>query len=72
LKDADCDIRLSKCSNKAKRFFKTAAACVIASKDIIAPATAACLPAAVACTAVVFILSVSFAFEYSWQVLIYL
>jgi hypothetical protein len=72
LNDADSDTRLSRCSNKAKRFFKSAAACVIASKDIIAPATAACLPAAVACTGVVVILSVSFAIEYSWQVLIYL
>jgi hypothetical protein len=70
--DADSDPRLRKCSNKAKRFFKSAVACVIASKDIIAPATAACLPAAVACTGVVVILSVSFAIEYSWQVLIYL
>ncbi|EFW99839.1 ankyrin repeat-containing protein [Grosmannia clavigera kw1407] len=46
-----------KCKRKAKQYFETAAKVVVASKDIIAPATNACLPAGVACTGVVVILS---------------
>ncbi|KAH6716446.1 hypothetical protein BKA61DRAFT_548460, partial [Leptodontidium sp. MPI-SDFR-AT-0119] len=49
--------RLSKCSNKAKRFFKSAADCIIASKDIITAAATPCLPASVACAGVAVLLS---------------
>jgi hypothetical protein len=57
--DRDSDTLLGACSRKAKRCFKMAVTCVVASKDIIAPATTPCLPAAVACTGVVILLSVS-------------
>jgi hypothetical protein len=52
------DSRLSRCSRKAKRCFKSAVGCVIASKDIITAATTPCLPAAAACAGVVVLLSV--------------
>lgn len=51
--------RLRDCSNKAKRFFKSAVDCIIASKDIITAAATPCLPASVACAGVTVLLSVS-------------
>lgn len=69
---ADSAARLRKCSNKSKRFFKSAVACIVASKDIIAPATSACLPASVACTGVVVLLSVSLQLSRIRQILNYL
>jgi hypothetical protein len=59
LNEADIETRLRKCSNKAKRFFKSAFGCIIASKNIIATAATPCLPASVACTGVMVLLSVS-------------
>ncbi|KAH0538836.1 hypothetical protein FGG08_004612 [Glutinoglossum americanum] len=57
LNDIDSDTRLSRCSKKAKRFFKSAVNCVVASKDIVAAAAAPCLPASVACAGAMFLLS---------------
>jgi len=59
LDTTDCETRLRKCSNKAKRFFKSARGCILASKDIIAAAATPCLPASVACAGVTVLLSVS-------------
>ena len=51
--------RLDRCSRKAKRFFRKAVECVVATKDIVNIATQPCLPAAAACAGVTFLLSVS-------------
>jgi hypothetical protein len=58
LNKTDSETRLKKCSNKAKRFFKSAVGCIIASKDIITAAATPCLPASVACAGVAVLLSV--------------
>jgi hypothetical protein len=58
LNKTDSETRLKPRSNKAKRFFKSAVACIIASKDIITAATTPCLPASVACAGVAVLLSV--------------
>jgi hypothetical protein len=55
----DSNTRLSRCSNKAKRLFKSALMAIFTAKDIIVPATRMCLPASVACTGMVVLLSVS-------------
>jgi hypothetical protein len=59
LEKVDRENRLGRCTRKAKRCFKSAVKCVIASKDIIAAGTLPCLPAAVACAGMVVALSVS-------------
>jgi hypothetical protein len=59
LNKTDSETRLSKCSNKAKRFFQSAVRCIMASKDIITAAATPCLPASVACAGVTVLLSVS-------------
>jgi hypothetical protein len=59
LNSIDGETRLSRCTNKAKRFLKTAVDCVIATKDIVTVAAAPCLPASVACAGTMFLLSVS-------------
>lgn len=51
--------RLGRCSNKAKRFLRTAVDSIIATKGIITAATTPCLPASVACAGVTVLLSVS-------------
>jgi hypothetical protein len=58
LNKTDSETRLRKCSNRAKRFFKSAVDCIIASKDIITAAATPCLPASVACAGVSVLLSV--------------
>lgn len=59
LTSIDSETRLQGCKNKAKRFLKAAVDCVLATRDIIAAASAPCLPASVACAGVTFLLSVS-------------
>jgi len=59
LEDTDSDTRLRKCSKKAKRFFKNAVGCIVATQGIISAAAAPCLPAAAACAGVTVLLSVS-------------
>jgi hypothetical protein len=58
LNKTDSEIRLRKCSNRAKRFFKSAVDCIIVSKDIITAAVTPCLLASVACAGVSVFLSV--------------
>jgi hypothetical protein len=58
LNQPESETRLSRCSNKAKRFFQSAVRCVMASKDVITAAATPCLPAAVACAGVTVLLSV--------------
>lgn len=53
------ETRLGRCSNKAKRFLRTAADSIIATKSVITAATTPCLPASVACAGVTVLLSVS-------------
>jgi hypothetical protein len=59
LEKVESENRLGRCTRKAKRYFKSAVECVIASKDIIAAGASPCLPAAVACAGMVVVLSVS-------------
>jgi len=59
LKDAANQTRLDDCSRKAKRFFRNAVDCVVATQCLINNAVAPCLPASVACAGVTFLLSVS-------------
>jgi hypothetical protein len=58
LNKTDSETGLKGCSNKAKRFFKSAVGCIIASKDIITAAATPCLPASAACAGVTVLLSV--------------
>jgi hypothetical protein len=58
LNNINSDSQLSGCSRKAKRCFKSAVGCVVASKSIITTAASPCLPAAVACAGVMVLLSV--------------
>jgi hypothetical protein len=61
LSPAGTDTKLSRCSNKAKSLVKGTVSTIVASKDIITSATAACLPASIACTGVMVLLSVRLA-----------
>ena len=58
LNDINSETQLKKCSIEARRYFKSAVSCVIATKDIIATAAAHCPPASVACAGVMFLLLV--------------
>ena len=51
--------RLAGCRAKIKRFLRSAADCIIEAHVVIGPATAACLPASVACAGVTLLLKVS-------------